>query len=108
MEDILAWFDQRVQGLRKELNEKIVETQVVLQAVKPFLDTRTKILQKILVDMKKCLHEELGLTFQVESQTTKVQIEASHCEFQTQVKEVEAPVERGRGTGTLRGRGKAI
>jgi hypothetical protein len=80
----------------------------VLEAVKASLDMRTKSLQEILVDTKKYLHEELGLTFQVETQTTKSLIEATHHEFQTQLKEVEAPVERGRGTGTLRGRGKAI
>jgi hypothetical protein len=42
MEDALSCVDQKTQGLRKELSEKIYETQVDLQAVKTSLDTRTK------------------------------------------------------------------
>jgi hypothetical protein len=55
----------------------IDETQVELQTVKASLYARTKSLQEILVDMKKCLHEELDLTFQVEAQTPKAVIEAT-------------------------------
>jgi hypothetical protein len=48
---------------------------------------------------RKDLQEELGLLFQVEEQTTKAVTEATRCEFQTHLKEVEARAERRRGTG---------
>jgi hypothetical protein len=58
------------------------------------------------------LHEGLDLMFQVEAQTIKTEmrigqnmmeakIEAIRCEFQTQLKEVEAGAKHGRGTGTV-------
>jgi hypothetical protein len=50
--------NQKTQSLRKELTEKIDETQVDFQAVKMPLDMQTKSLQKNLADMKNDLHEE--------------------------------------------------
>jgi hypothetical protein len=39
VEDVLSCVDQKKQGLRKELTEKIEETQVDLQAVKTSVDS---------------------------------------------------------------------
>jgi hypothetical protein len=50
VEDVLVGAYQRTQNLRKELNEKIDETQS---------------LQETLADTRKDFHEELGLMFQV-------------------------------------------
>jgi hypothetical protein len=66
-----------MQSLRKELNEKVDEMQVDLQAIKASLDMRTKNFQESLVDTRKDLHEELSLMFQVEVQTMKALIEAT-------------------------------
>jgi arginine decarboxylase-like protein len=41
VEDVLAYVDQRTQDLCKELNEKIDEMEVDLQATKTFIDTWT-------------------------------------------------------------------
>jgi uncharacterized phage infection (PIP) family protein YhgE len=95
MEDLLSCVDQKTQGLRKDLTEKIDETQTDLQEVKTSLDTRTKFLVESLVDTRKGLHEELGLLFQVEAQTTKDLIEANRREFHSQLEEDESRAERG-------------
>jgi hypothetical protein len=60
----------------------------------------TKSLQENVVDMRKDLHEELSLMLQVKAQTTKALIQAIWHKFQTQLKEVEAQAECGRGTGS--------
>jgi pyrimidine operon attenuation protein/uracil phosphoribosyltransferase len=65
VEDELVCVDQRTQCLYKELNEKINETQVVLQAVKKSLDSRKKNLQKSLADARKDVQGKLSLMFQV-------------------------------------------
>jgi hypothetical protein len=41
-EDVLSCVDQKTQGPRRELTEKIDETQVDLQATRISVDTRTK------------------------------------------------------------------
>jgi hypothetical protein len=90
---------------------------VDLQAVRTSLDTRTKILQETLADTRNDLHEELGLILQFEEQTMKAEsrinqqrmeakIETTRHEFQTQLKEVEALAEYGRGTGNSVGTAK--
>jgi hypothetical protein len=66
-----------------------------LETVKASLDTRTKFLVKSISDTGKGLHEELGLKLQVEAQTTKALTEANRREFQSQLEEIEAMVERG-------------
>jgi hypothetical protein len=53
--------DQRTQGLRKELTEKIDEMQVNLQALKTSLDMRTKGIQETVADTRKNLREDIGL-----------------------------------------------
>jgi predicted phage tail protein len=95
MEDLPSCVDQKTQGLCKELTEKNDEKQVDLQTVKMSLDMRTKFLVESLVDMRKGLHEQLGLMFQVEAQTTKALIEANRPKFHSQLEEVEARAERG-------------
>jgi hypothetical protein len=110
-EDVLAYVDQRILGLFKELNEKIDETQVDLRTVKTDLkdgvmDTK-KDFYEAIVNTGNDLHEKLSLIFQVEAQTMKAEIranqerleakiKATRCEFQTQLKEVEAWAKRGR------------
>jgi hypothetical protein len=66
--------DQWTQGLREELNAKIEETQLFLQAVTTSFDTQTK--------------KDLQGEFHCEIETTR-------CEFETQLKEVEAQVVQG-------------
>jgi hypothetical protein len=52
VEDVLACVDQWTRGFRKELNEKIDETQVDLQTVNTSLNTRRNSLQENLVDTR--------------------------------------------------------
>jgi hypothetical protein len=99
MEDVLSCVDQKMQGLFKELNEKVDETQLDLQAVKTSLDTWRKNHQESLADTRKDLHEELGLMFQVEVKTVKALLETTQQKFQSQLDKVEARAEWGRGTG---------
>jgi hypothetical protein len=72
----MSCVDQRTWGLGKELNGKIDETQVDLQAVKTSLDTLTKSLQETLADQRKDSHEGLSLIFKVEAQSTKALLKA--------------------------------
>jgi arginine decarboxylase-like protein len=37
MKDVLSYVDQKTQGIRRELTEKVYEKQLDLQAVKTFL-----------------------------------------------------------------------
>jgi hypothetical protein len=77
VKDVLACFYQRTQGLRKELNEKIDETQLDLQLVMTSIDTcignlkdditDTNDCQEAIANTRKDLHEELGHMFQVEA-----------------------------------------
>jgi hypothetical protein len=80
VEDDLSCVDQKKQGLHKELTEKIVETQVDLQAVKTSIDTwtgslkgditnRKKNFHKATANIRNGLHEELDIKFQVEART---------------------------------------
>jgi hypothetical protein len=55
VEDEVVCAYQRTQCVYKELNEKIDETQVVLQAGKVSLDSRTMSLQKSLAEARKDL-----------------------------------------------------
>jgi hypothetical protein len=110
VENSLACVNQRTQGLGKELNEKIDETQVDLQLVMTSIDTSTRRLKGEVTDTKDChevlantrkdLHEELGLMLQVEAQKTKALTEPTRHEFQTQLTKVEALTEYRKGTGT--------
>jgi hypothetical protein len=111
VEDIPACVDQGTLGLREELNENIDATQADIQLVMKSIDTWTRSLKDDIADtkndcheaignMRKELHEELGLMFQVEARTTKAITEAARCEFQPHLKEVEALAESKRGTGT--------
>jgi hypothetical protein len=52
VEDVLASFYQRTQGLRKELNEKIDETQLDLQLVMTSIDTCTGNLKDDITDTR--------------------------------------------------------
>jgi hypothetical protein len=117
VEYVLSCVHQKTQCLRKELTEKINETQVDLQAVKMPLDTQKSSLQETLADTRNDLYEELDLMFQVQARTTKAEIrineerteaktEATRRDFQPQSKEVEARAKRGRGTGTSEGAAK--
>jgi hypothetical protein len=45
--------------------------------------------------MRKDFHKQLGLMFQIEIQATKALVEATQCEVQMQLKEVETRAERG-------------
>jgi hypothetical protein len=83
------------QSLQKEMIEGIENTQVDLETVKTSLDTPTKFLVESISDIRKGLHEEFGLIFQVEAQTTKALIEANQREFQSQLEEIEGRAERG-------------
>jgi hypothetical protein len=47
-EDVLSCVDQKTQGPRKQLTEKIDETQVDLQAIRTSVDMRTKSLQETI------------------------------------------------------------
>jgi hypothetical protein len=49
-----------MQDLREVLNDMIDETEVDIQAVKTFLDTRTKSLQGTIAETENDLHEELA------------------------------------------------
>jgi hypothetical protein len=74
VEGVLSCVDQKIQDLRKELNEKIDEKQVRLQAIKTSLDTRKKNLQGNLADTRNDLQEELGLMLQIKAETTNAEI----------------------------------
>jgi hypothetical protein len=85
VEDVLACVNQKTQGLYKELNKKIDEMQVDLQAVKTSNDTETgslkdnitvtkKDLQEATANTRNDLQEALSLMFLVEAQTTKAEI----------------------------------
>jgi hypothetical protein len=101
VENIMMYVYQRTQGHSKELNEKIDETQVDLQLVMTYIDTSAGSLKdditntekdchQVIANTRKDLNEELGLMFHVEAQTTKALIKPTPCEFQTQLKGVEA------------------
>jgi hypothetical protein len=83
------------QSLQKEMIEGTENTQVDSETVKTSLDTRTKFLVESISDIRKGVHEELSLMFQVEAQTTKALIDANRREFQSQLEEIEAKAERG-------------
>jgi hypothetical protein len=57
LEDVLSCIDQKTQGIRKELTEKIAETQVDLLTLKSSVNTKTKSLQETLADTRNDLHE---------------------------------------------------
>jgi RNase adaptor protein for sRNA GlmZ degradation len=80
--DALSYVDQKTQGLRKKLIEKIHETQVDLQAVKISLDMRRRSLQETLADTKNDLHEEAW--------TLKVEIRISQETMETKIKAPDA------------------
>jgi hypothetical protein len=71
VEDVLSRVDQKKQGLRKELTEKIDETQVNLETIRMSVDTQTKNLLETITDTTERLHETLGLLTQVETQINK-------------------------------------
>jgi uncharacterized protein YtpQ (UPF0354 family) len=77
VEDVLLCVEQKMLDLRKELTEKIDETQVDLQALRASVDTQTKSLLETITDTREHLHKEL----QVETQTMKALIEATPHEF---------------------------
>jgi hypothetical protein len=97
VEDVLACVDKRTQGLCKELNEKIEETQENLQTVKTSIDTWTGSLKVNITEAKKDFYEAKAntrndLMLQVETQTTKALIEASLREFQAQLEEAKSVI----------------
>jgi hypothetical protein len=69
VEDVLLYVDQKTQGLRNKLTEKIEETQLDLQAIRTSVDTLTKSL--LVTDTREHLHEELGLMILGEGKLTK-------------------------------------
>jgi hypothetical protein len=85
VEDDLLCVDQKTWDLRKELNEKIDETQMDLQAVKSSLDMRMKSLQETQTDMGNDIHEELGLMLQVETQTMRSEIRISQERMEAKI-----------------------
>jgi hypothetical protein len=76
VENVLACVDQMMQGLCKELY-KTDEMQVDLQARKTSLNMQMKGFLETTADMRKGFHEELGLTTQVETKTTKALVKAT-------------------------------
>jgi hypothetical protein len=58
MEDVPSYVVQKTQGLRRVLTEKIDETQVDLQAMRTFVDTRTKSGLETVTDPREHLHEK--------------------------------------------------
>jgi hypothetical protein len=95
IQNVLTHVNHVTQSLQKEMIDGIENTQGDLETVKTSLDTRTKLLVESISDTRKGLHEELGLMFQVEAQTTKALIEANRREFQAQLEEIEARAGRG-------------
>lgn len=85
LEDVLSCIDQKRQGLRKELTEKIGERQVDLEAVKTSIDTRAKNLQETLADAVIDLHEQPGLMLLVEAQTMKAEIRNNQEKIETKI-----------------------
>jgi hypothetical protein len=67
VEDVLSCLHQKKQGLRKELTNKIDETQVDLQAIRTSVNTCTKSLLETIIDIMEHLHEKLGLMIQEEA-----------------------------------------
>jgi hypothetical protein len=119
LEETIGWTTSvvsrtKTQRLRKDLSEKIDETELDLQAVKTSVNMWTGILKDNITDRKKNFHkdvkntrndlyEELDLMFQVEVRAIKAELmidqkimEAIRREFQTQLKEDEAEAERGK------------
>jgi RNase adaptor protein for sRNA GlmZ degradation len=97
VEDFLSCVDQKTQGLRKELTEKIGETQVDLQAIRMSIDMRTKSFLETITDTREHLHEEPGLMIQEEAQMTKTLTDIM-CRGLRPLAEAEAQAERGRGS----------
>jgi hypothetical protein len=92
-------------------NKKIDETQVDLQAVKTTDGTWTGSLKDDITDAKKDFHEaiantrnnlqdELGLMIQGKTQMTKILTDTTQRRLTAKVAEVEARIERGKGTGS--------
>jgi hypothetical protein len=88
VEDVLLCVNQKTQGLRKEVTEKIDVTQVALQVAKTSIDTWTRSLKGDITDTKKDfheatantwnnLHEELNLMLHVKAQTVEAEIRIS-------------------------------
>jgi hypothetical protein len=109
VKDVPSCVEQKMQGLRKELTEKIDETQVDLQTVKTSIDTWTRSLKGNIMDTNKDfhedivnarnnLHEELGLMFQVDTQTTKAEIRIDQERMEANIEVTLS--ECGRRTGT--------
>jgi type VI protein secretion system component Hcp len=110
LEDVLFCVDQKTPDLGKEVTEKTDGKHVDLQAVKTSLDTRTKFLQETLADTKNDLHEEartMKAEIRINQERMEAKTETIRREFQTQLKEVEAGAECGRGTGTGMGAPKS-
>jgi hypothetical protein len=95
VEDVLSCVEQKTQVFRKELTEKIDKTKVDLQTVKASLDTRIKSLHENLGDTWEDFHEELGLMFQVEAQTTKSEIRINQKRWKSRLSQHDASYRRG-------------
>jgi hypothetical protein len=108
VEDALSCVGRKTQGHRKELTEKIDETQVGLQAIRTSVDTRTKSIPETITDTREHLHQELSLMIQVKTQMTKTIIDARQRALEAKIAEVEARAESGscQRTGTGAGLGQ--
>jgi hypothetical protein len=65
------------QGLRKEMAEKIDETQVYLQAIRTSVDMLTKSLLETITDTREHFHEELSLMIQVGTQMVRTLVDTT-------------------------------
>jgi DNA-binding transcriptional regulator GbsR (MarR family) len=63
-----------MQGIRKELTEKIDETQADLQEVKTSFNTQTKDLTETITDTREHLHNQINL-FQDNTRTILYEIQ---------------------------------
>jgi hypothetical protein len=66
-----------MQGIHKELTEKIDETQVCLQAMRTSIDMQTKSLLGAITYTREHLYGELGLMIQGKAQMTKTLIDTT-------------------------------
>jgi hypothetical protein len=102
MENVLPEVIKKNEGLRKELNE----TQKDLQIARASLNTQRDDLMETIRDKKEYLELKL-ISFKDNTQnlisskqdTMEAKMETTRLEFQSQLEEVMAKVERGRGIG---------
>jgi hypothetical protein len=89
VEDVLASVDQWTQGLCKEVNGKIEETELHLELVMMSLNIRTKGLREEIADAKKELCEE----FELRTLDTRIDIHRMKTIKETKLAKVKTRVE---------------